>query len=128
MRRAFGYSLLFGIFASFAAIAGQYEPAVVFNATDVLGKQLTGSRYQVNAEVTNDGYFNHFVARLHGLDTRIVSNDWMVEQLYEEDAIGVLRQIKQSDAYKRAGCRTGSTFGADTKYPGRPGCNTGVDT
>ncbi|MCW8963283.1 MAG: hypothetical protein OQL16_05750, partial [Gammaproteobacteria bacterium] len=101
MKRILLSSLLVGVFSSFALAATQYEPAVVLNATDILGKEFTGSRYDVDTDVHNDGRFNHFTARLHDLDTRITSNDWMVERLYEEDAIGVLREIKQSEAYKK---------------------------
>jgi len=101
MKRILLGSLLVGVFSSFAVAATQYEAAVVLNATEVLGKQLTGSRYEVNSVVNNDGQFNHFTATLHDLEMRVISNDWMVERLYEEDAIGVLRDIKESEAYKK---------------------------
>jgi hypothetical protein len=31
----------------------------------------------------------------------VISNDWVTERLYEADAIGILHQIKETDAYKK---------------------------
>jgi hypothetical protein len=79
----------------------QYEPAITFEASEILGKQKSRSKAEITPTVSNDGRYNYFSAKLHGLDMRIPTNDWMKERLYEEEAIDVLRQIKESDAYKK---------------------------
>ena len=83
------------------ALAVEYEPAVVYSVQDVLGPQPSRSRAEFEPEVSNDGRFNHFRVRLHGVDSHVISNDWMKERLYEEEAIAVLQQIKESEAYQK---------------------------
>ena len=100
MKKMLGLLLVSTVSIS-TAMAIQYEPAVTFDATTILGKQKSSLKVEITPEVSNDGRFNHFNARLHDVDMRIPTNDWMKERLYEEEAIGVLRRIKDSDAYQK---------------------------
>jgi hypothetical protein len=93
--------LFVGACACVTVMAGQYEPGVVLDADEVLGRPLSGTGVEINQQVENDGRFNHFSVRFNGQETQITTSDWLAERLHEEDAIGILREIKQTNAYKK---------------------------
>jgi len=64
MNKSTTSSLFLGVLTSLTKMASQYAPAVVLNATDILGKLLAESHCHVSDSVNNDGRFNHFSVRL----------------------------------------------------------------
>ena len=93
--------LIAGVVFPFVVNAGQYEQQPVLDASTILGDKIMSDNYWVDPVVYNDSRFNLFSATLNGRSERVISNALMAERLHEADAIGVLRQIKETDAYKK---------------------------
>jgi len=90
-----------GAFIVAPVFAIDYEHSVVLDSAEILGQQQGNDFSQVESAVHNDGRFNRFFATLHGQAERVTGNDWMLERLHEARAIQVLREIKDTDAYKK---------------------------
>lgn len=94
-------SMIFLGLVPVVSAAPQYEATESLVASDVLGQALDSENYQVDPVVTNDGKFNHFQVDAYDVKEAVSTNDWARERLYEADAIQVLRDIKETDAYKK---------------------------
>ena len=93
--------LIAGVVFPLVINAGQYEQQSVLDASTILGDKLMSDNYRVDPVVYNDSRFNLFSATLNGRSERVISNALMAERLHEAEAIGILRQIKETDAYKK---------------------------
>jgi hypothetical protein len=93
--------LIAGVVFPFVVNAGQYEQQPVLDASTILGDKIMSDNYRVDPVVYNDSRFNLFSATLNGYPERVISTALMAERLHEANAIGILRQIKETDAYKK---------------------------
>ena len=93
--------LIFGSAAAEPRPESDWEPITLLDAATLLGAEtVAGPNYKVEPSVESDGLMNRYVVSSHYQRVGAYSDSLVRERVHEQRAIGALRLIKKTEAYK----------------------------